>query len=285
MKDNPYWISERWQNVETRYLVKSVLHEEKTDFQSLQLVDTYEYGRMLLLDGIVQTTEKDEFVYHEMMVHVPMVTHPQPVSVLIIGGGDGGILREVLRYSSVAKATMVEIDAHVIELCREYLPGINNGAFNDPRTDLVISDGAAYIKQTAETFDVVIVDSPDPIGPARVLFSEGFYADIRRIMNPGGIMVRQTGSIYMQADEQREAYELLRKIFVHAAFYVYAVPTYVGGLFSSIFCSDSIDPLGINIEDVRERFDPESIETRYYNPGLHVGAFHVPLLLGKIYNG
>jgi len=284
MKEDSHWINERWQNVDTFYRIKSVLHEEKTDFQHLQLVDSYEYGTMLLLDGIVQTTEKDEFIYHEMMVHVPMISHPEPTKVLIIGGGDGGILREVLKYPSVEKATMVEIDPHVIELCRKFLPGINGGAFEDGRTDLVISDGAAYVRQTNEKFDVVIVDSPDPVGPAKILFSQQFYNDIHRVINPEGIMVRQTGSLQMQAHEQRESYDLLKRIFAHAAFYVYTVPTYVGGLFSSIFCADSVDPILRPAGNIQEKFDRMAIETRYYNAGIHTGAFNIPQFLRKIYN-
>lgn len=270
------WVTEKWTNVETRYRVKSLLYEEKTGFQHLMLVDSCEYGRMLLLDGIVQTTEKDEFIYHEMMVHVPMLSHPDPRKVLIIGGGDGGILRETLRYRSVEKAVLVEIDPRVIDLSREYLPGIGRNAFEDQRAEIVIADGAAYVRETKERFDVVIVDSSDPIGPAVILFSEEFYSNIQRVMNPSGIMVCQTGSIHMQASEQRDSYHLLKKIFCHAAPYVYAVPTYTGGLFSSMFCSDVIDPKGLNRDTLQKRLSANPVEVLYYNPGIHVGAFYIP---------
>lgn len=270
------WVTEKWANVETRYRIKSVLHEEKTGFQHLLLADSCEYGRMLLLDGIVQTTEKDEFIYHEMMVHVPMLSHPAPRKVLIIGGGDGGILRETLRYRSVEKVALVEIDPRVIDLSRQYLPGISKNAFDDRRAEVIIADGAAYVRETKERFDVVIVDSSDPIGPAVILFSEEFYSNILGIMNPSGIMVRQTGSIHMQAPEQRESFQLLKKIFRHAALYVYAVPTYTGGLFSSIFCSDVINPTELVQDTLQERLSGNPIETLYYNPGIHLGAFSIP---------
>jgi spermidine synthase len=276
MSNGDVWVSEKWHNVETRYSVRSILYDEKSNFQHVQIVDTHQYGKMLILDGIVQTTEKDEFVYHEMMVHVPMLSHSEPLSVLIVGGGDGGILREVLRYESVKKVVMVEIDSNVINLCREYLPSINDGAFENKRTSLLISDGAAYVQETHEKFDVVIVDSPDPIGPARVLFSNQFYKDIHGIMNPNAILVRQTGSIHMQAGEQKEAYDILKNIFSNVDLYVFAVPTYVGGLFSAMFCSDGIDPMDADIEILNQKKEKNNIQPLYYNPWIHKGAFHVP---------
>lgn len=279
MKADSTWISEKWQNVETRYRVKALLRDQDTGFQHLQIVETFEYGKMLLLDGIVQATERDEFIYHEMMVHVPMLSHPDPRKVLIIGGGDGGILREVLKYSAIERCTIVEIDPMVIELCKEHLPDLSRGAFDDPRTDLIITDGAVFVMETDETFDVIIVDSPDPIGPANVLFSEEFYLHVRNVMNTQGIMVRQTGSIHMQAEEQETAYGLLNGLFSHTAFYVYSVPTYVGGLFSTLFCSENINPLETDYRLLHEKLSKNSIAPMYYNPGIHIGAFHIPRIL------
>lgn len=276
MNNEQVWVSEKWQNLETRYSVKTVLFDEKSDLQHVQIVDTHQYGNMLLIDGIVQTTRKDEFIYHEMMVHVPMLSHAEPENVLIIGGGDGGILREVLRYGSVKRVVMVEIDSRVIDLCTEYLPSISAGAFEDERTDLVIADGAAYVKETEEKFDVVIVDSPDPMGPARVLFTTQFYQDIKRIMNPEGILVRQTGSTQLQPDEQKEAYNVLKNIFPNVALYVFAIPTYVGGFFSAMFCSEKVDAMDVDIKDLKQKFEKNNLSTRYYNPGLHKGAFYIP---------
>lgn len=276
MTEEQKWASEKWKNVEIRYGVKEILYEDGSEFQHTQVVDTYQYGRMLLLDGIVQTTEKDEFIYHEMMVHVPMLSHPNPEKILIIGGGDGGILREVLRYKSVASATMVEIDPGVIDLCKKYMPMINNGAFEDSRTNLIISDGAGFVKETEEKYNVVIVDSCDPIGPATVLFSKDFYSDIYGLLAPDGIMVCQTGSLHMQPDEQVETHSLLSGIYGFAYPYVFAVPTYIGGLFSAMFCSDRIDPNKIDIRVLEKRAANNNIKTGYYNPGMHIGAFHIP---------
>lgn len=270
------WVSEKWEDVETRYKIKSILFEEKSEYQHAQIVDSCTYGRMLLLDGIVQTTEKDEFIYHEMMVHVPMMSHPNPEKVLIIGGGDGGILRETLKYKSVISATMVEIDSKVVDLCSEYMPSLNDGAFKEKRAKLVYEDGAVFVKDTDEKFDVIIIDSPDPIGPARVLFSQAFYLNISGLMNSGGIMVRQTGSVHMQEDEQKEAYGVLNKIFGNTEAYVFAVPTYVGGFFSAMFCSDFINPHDTGMKTLEEKVSSQKIVTKYYNAGIHIGAFHIP---------
>jgi spermidine synthase len=276
MTDEQQWVTEKWQNVEIRYSIRSVLYEDNSEFQHTLIVDSDKYGRMLLLDGIVQTTEKDEFIYHEMMVHVPMLSHPDPERVLIIGGGDGGILREVLRYESVTVATMVEIDPGVVELCKKYLPTINNGAFEDSRTNLIISDGAAFVEEADDKFDLIIVDSCDPVGPATVLFSKAFYSNIHKRLDKEGIMVCQTGSLHMQVNEQVETHALLSDIYGYAAPYVFAVPTYIGGLFSAMFCSDNIDPCKTGIDMLEEKTAINNLKTRYYNPGMHIGAFHVP---------
>jgi spermidine synthase len=283
MKEHNEWVSEKWENVEVRYRVRKILQELKTDFQHMMLLDTYEYGKMLLLDGIVQTTEKDEFIYHEMMTHVPLLSHPNPQKVLIIGGGDGGVLREVLRHDNVKKAAIVEIDPEVISFCNEHLPLMSNGAFDDGRTDLIIADGAAHIRKTDERYDIIIVDSTDPAGPAQILFSEQFYRDIYHALSPGGIMVRQTGSTQIQAEEQRQAYGLLKDIFHYNSFYLYPVPTYVGGFFSTIFCSDTIDPKTIDSKNITERFNLNKLRTKYYSPEIHCGAFHIPTFLEENY--
>jgi spermidine synthase len=276
MTEEQQWVTEKWQDVETRYRIQSVLYENDSGFQHTRIVESKLYGRMLLLDGIVQATEKDEFIYHEMMVHVPLLSHLNPENVLIIGGGDGGILREVLRHSSVRMATMVEIDSGVIDLCKEYMPMINRGAFEDNRANIVISDGAVFVKGTDEKYDVVIVDSCDPVGPATVLFSKAFYSDIHDLLTPDGIMVCQTGSIHMQPDEQKEAYKLLSGIYSFTSPYVFTLPTYIGGLFSAMFCSEKIDPSRVDIGMLEKKLAINNIKTRYYNPGMHIGAFHVP---------
>jgi spermidine synthase len=163
-------VNENLENVQIRYRIKKVIKEVQTEFQHIQLVDSFQCGKMLLLDSIVQTTEKDEFIYHEMMSHVPLFSHSSPKRVLIIGGGDGGTLREVLKHDGVEKVTLVEIDPLVIDFCKEHLPSISQGAFENARTELIIADGAAYLENTSDQYDIIIVDSTDPISPAQILF-------------------------------------------------------------------------------------------------------------------
>lgn len=271
------WVKEHlYEDLKTEYLVDEVLFEMATEFQSLRIVQSRRFGRMLLLDDVVQTTEKDEFAYHEMMTHVPMVVHPEPKNVLIIGGGDGGILREVLRHPSVKRAVMVEIDQAVIDLSKKYLPTISAGAFDDPRAEVVIADGAEYIQTASQKFDVVIVDSPDPIGPAKVLFTQAFYAGIRGLLADQGVMVRQTGSTIMQPDEQKEAYQVLSGIYPINRPYYFSVPTYVGGLFSAISASLKIDPLTMEENLIEQKCAALALKTQYYNAGIHYGSFRVP---------
>jgi len=271
------WVKEHlFEDVKTDYLVDDVLFEMQTDFQSLRIVQSRRFGRMLLLDDVVQTTEKDEFAYHEMMTHVPMLAHVDAQRVLIIGGGDGGILREVLKHPGVKRAVMVEIDQAVIDLSKQYLPTISDGAFDDPRAEIVIADGAQYVQSTTERFDVVIVDSPDPIGPAKVLFTQAFYTGIRALQTEQGIMVRQTGSTIMQPEEQQDALRVLSGIYPINRPYIFSVPTYVGGLFSAIFASLNIDPLTMEENLIEQKCAALALETRYHNAGIQHACFRVP---------
>ena len=243
------WIEEKWDSCgfAARYEVTNRLDHETTPFQQLELVETKLYGRMLLLDGFVQTTEREEFVYHEMMVHVPMLAHGAAERVLIIGGGDGGILREVVRYGTVKRIVQVEIDRRVIDFCRQVLPTLSDGAFDDPRLELVIADGAAYAKTAEEKFDVIIVDSCDPVGPAEVLFQRDFYANLRGCLAKGGLLTQQTGSSILQPNELPQAAGFAREFFPFATGYTYAAPGYLPGLFTSLIAGD-LDPTVIDLE-------------------------------------
>ncbi len=277
MTEPSRWVVESWEcGFSGGYEILSELQGEETPFQNMQLVQSKMFGKMLLLDGKVQATEKDEFIYHEMMTHVPMVSHGSPRRVLIIGGGDGGILREVLRYSSVEQAVMVEIDQRVIDFSSKYLPTISDGAFDDPRTRLVIADGAQYVATTQERFDVVIVDSSDPIGPATVLFTSEFYRNIANILSADGIMSRQSGSSWSQPEELAEAYKLVSGMFEHTGAYVFTLPTYIGGLFTSLLCSKGADPAGLDMNELSIRARHLQGVTRYYNPGVHFGSLQLP---------
>lgn len=258
------------------FTIEKVLFEIKTEHQHLQIIDTPFMGRVMLLDGVVQTTERDEFIYHEMMVHVPLFAHPNPKRVLIIGGGDGGILREVLKHKNVEHVTQVEIDGSVIDMCKEYFPNHSAGAYDDPRATIVIADGKEFVAQCQDTFDVIIADSTDPIGPAEVLFTADFYKDEKTCLNPGGIMVAQNGVPFMQGQEVTNTFQRLSKLYRDASFYVSPVPTYIGGLMALAWASDDASLRKQSAEVIQQRIDRAGFPTRFYNADVHVAAFALP---------
>ena len=252
------------------FTVKNVLYTGKSSFQTIEIIRNKDYGRVLLLDGLVQTTERDEFYYHEMLVHPAMSSHPKPEHVLIVGGGDGGALREVLKHP-VKKAWMVEIDGQVIEACRTHFPWLQD-AFKDPRAELVVADGKVFIDATPEMFDVIIIDSSDPVGPSVVLHEEAFYRKLKSRLKPGGVVAAQAGSLMLhQASHVRKSV-FLRKIFRHPDLYLGPVPTYPVGMWCYNFLSDRIDPLA-----VRRLKIPKGL--RFYNPDIHRAAFALPNFL------
>jgi len=264
-----------------RFRMTKVIHQEKTAFQDLIIFETPAFGKVLALDGVVQTTDGDEFIYHEMIAHVPMLAHGNAKRVLIVGGGDGGVMREVLRHP-VVRAVMVEIDGGVVEACKAHMPNIGAGAFDDPRSELLIADGIKFAAATEESFDVIIVDSTDPVGPGEVLFTDAFYADCKRIMNPGAILITQSGVPYLQGKEVTNGYKRLKPHFADVSFFVIAVPTYAGGFMTLGWASD--DPrLRAQCEiDIAERFAALDLRTRYYTPEVHVAAFALPPFISRL---
>ncbi len=265
-----------------RLAMDRVLYREKTDLQDLVIFENPRFGRVLALDGVVQTTEGDEFIYHEMLAHTPTLAHGTVSRVLIIGGGDGGMAREVLRHTSVKHLTMVEIDRGVVDMSREHLPSLSAGAFDDPRLDLVITDGAKFVHETEDRWDVIIVDSTDPIGPGEVLFRQAFYEGCRRCLTPGGIVVTQNGVPFVQGDEVRNSWNRLGAVFQDVWFYVAPVPTYQGGFMAFGWASDNKDLRPGDAGLLRDRYAASGIETRYYTPEVHVGAFALPGYILKL---
>lgn len=258
------------------FRIDEMLYESKTDHQHLLIFHNSVFGRVLVLDGVVQTTERDEFIYHEMLTHVPVLAHGGVSRVLIIGGGDGGMLREVIRHRNITHVTQVEIDAQVIELCRTYLPNHSAGAFDDPRVQIVIDDGLQYTRTTKERFDVIISDSTDPIGPGEALFQEDYYASCKRCLNPGGILVAQNGVVFMQLGEVETTARRLGRHFEDWYFYTAAVPTYVGGAMTFAWATDDRTLRHVDAKTLQKRYTASRIPTRYYNPEIHSGAFALP---------
>ena len=262
-----------------RFLVKHELARVKSDFQDIMIFESHTHGRVMLLDGVVQITERDEFVYQEMLTHVPLLAHGAAKRVLIIGAGDGGVLRRVLQHRHVEKAVMVEIDGEVIRLSKEFLPNIAGDAWNDPRADVIVGDGIDYVRQAqAASFDVVIVDSTDPIGVGEVLFTDEFYQNAARLLSAEGLIVNQCGVPFMQADELRETSERRGKFFADISAYVAAVPTYVGGFMTLGWAAKTKGLRDVPVAEIRRRAEAAGIAglTRYWTPEIHAGAFNLP---------
>lgn len=258
-----------------KFDIEKILFESKTKHQHLIIFENKYFGRVMALDGIVQTTQKDEFIYHEMLTHVPLFTHADPKKVLIVGGGDGGILREVAKHDSINQITMVEIDDTVVELSKAYFPDHSAGTFDDPRLLLLIDDAYHFITQCQTQFDVIIADTTDPMGPGEVLFSESFYAHCHRCLTDNGILVTQNGVCFFQKDEMKQTAQRFRGIFDEIKFYSAAIPTYIGG--NMVFGWGRKNKLtSPSTEILKTRIDTANINTQYYNLAVHQACFALP---------
>lgn len=252
--------------------IETVLYHWRTEFQDVMIFENAVFGKVLALDGVVQLTERDNHIYHEMIAHVPLMAHGAARSVLIIGGGDGGTLKEVLKHP-VERATLVEIDGEVIDLSRRYLPDVSGDAFDDPRARVLVMDGTRYIEQSRESFDVIIIDSTDPMGPGEPLFTPAFYRACRKRLRPGGIMTVQSGAPFFQPKELDMVCGRLAVSFAGVRPYLAPVPTYAGGMLALVAAGESHDALRPPCKILRERFGVLQGRTRYYTPEVHRAAF------------
>ena len=272
-RNNELWLTEySTDNLKLSMRVKSVLHSEKTPYQELLIADTFEYGRTLMLDGAYQLTERDEFTYSEMMAHVPICAHPDPKNVMIIGGGDGAIMREVLKHECVKKCTLIDIDERVIESSKKYLP-FAGCSFDDVRADVKCMDAMKYIRETDERYDVVIVDSTDPVDFAAGLFQSGFYEDLKRVMTDSAMLSELTESPFTDTDIMIQAIREMRKVFPCVRMYWGVVPTYPSGMWTYGLASmreSSFEPL--------RTVKP----TRYYTSDIHRASFVLPPFLEEL---
>lgn len=267
------------------FSIEEVYFESKSEHQHIIIFHNSKFGRIMALDGVIQTTEKDEFIYHEMLTHVPIFAHGAVKDVLIIGGGDGGMLREVLRHQDVARATMVEIDQAVVDMCTKFLPNHSKGAFNDPRLNLVIADGADFVRKSKDRFDVIIVDSTDPIGPGEVLFRLDFYEACHGLLRQGGVLVTQNGVVFFQPDEVRNTTRCFSRIFRDYSFFTASVPTYVGGDMAFGWGTDDERLRKTPLETLQARYDAAGFKTRYYTPAIHQAGFALPAYIGELVSG
>lgn len=269
------WYTEQHtENVRFSIKVERELYSEQTEFQRIDILESKEFGRFFTLDGLMMVTEKDEFIYHDMIVHVPMATNPNIKSVLVIGAGDGGTVRELTKYDHIENIDMVEIDKRVVEVCKEYLPQ-TACRFGDKRVNLFFEDGLKFVRNKENEYDLIIVDSTDPFGPGEGLFTKEFYGNCYKALKEDGILVNQHESPYYEsyAKAMQDAHEKIYGLFKVHRVYQAHIPTYPSGHWLFGFASKKYDP----INDLNaDAWNELAIKTKYYNTDLHVGCFALP---------
>jgi len=271
------WFTENevmWPGQAMSLKVDEVLYEGRSDFQDVLVFKSSTYGTVLVLDGVIQVTERDEFAYQEMITHLPMFSHPSPKSVLVVGGGDGGVLREICKHSCVETITMCEIDPLVCDVSKKYLANSTATAFDDPRVTLVHADAAEYVKGKTNAYDVVIVDSSDPVGPAETLFTSSFYAGLQAAMRPGGIMCNQGECIWLHLPLIADCLKACQKVFPSVDYAYTTIPTYPSGQIGFLLCSSSPDT--VLRQSAREPSAAMLAQLKYYSPAVHAAAFILP---------
>uniref|UniRef100_A0A8D8T313 Spermidine synthase n=1 Tax=Cacopsylla melanoneura TaxID=428564 RepID=A0A8D8T313_9HEMI len=272
------WFSELsplWPGVSLSLEVEEVLHSEQSEYQKINVLKTKEFGTALILDGVIQCTEFDEFAYSEMIAFLPLCSHPDPKSVLIVGGGDGGVVREVLKHPSVQSAYLVEIDARVMEVSRQYLPNMAVG-LNHPRLKVHVGDGFKFMQEHEKEFDVIITDSSDPVGPAESLFQASYFDLMSRALRPGGIVCSQAGTLWYSLQCVSSTLQHCRSVFKSSAYAAASVPTYPSGQIGFVLGSLNKDT---NFQTPLRTFSPSELETmklRYYSKEIHTAAFTLP---------
>ena len=249
--------------------ITELRHHERSEYQDIKVYDTVGHGRLLLLDDMVMLTELDEFVYHELITHIPLCVHPAPREVLVIGGGDGGTVREVLKHPGVERVVLCEIDERVTRVCQQWIPSVAGG-LDDPRVELVFSDAIDYVRTHSASFDAALVDSSEPIGAAAGLFEGSFFADLRRSLRPGGVISAQTESPFYAADTVRSVFNELRGVFGEVHGYIASIPTYPSGCWTFALASDDRSP-----QQLDER-RAATLRCNYFNPGIARATFALP---------
>ncbi len=258
---------------------KDVLFSKQSPFQKVEIIDTDStLGKILTLDDLMMTTEGDEFHYHEMIAHIPMMHHKAPRSVLVIGGGDGGTVREVLKHDTVEKVVLCEIDGMVIEACKKYLPTIAC-ELDNPKCEILVQDAIEYIKDKKKIFDIILIDSTDPMGPGEGLFTEEFYTNVKEALKEGGIMCAQSESPFVNKEEIKKMYNLLKKVFPICSTFTSNIPTYPGGYWAWAFCSENIKPLSYWNE---RRGEAITKTCKIYNHDYHNARFALPNYLKEL---
>lgn len=276
------WFSEicsMWPGIALSLEIEQVLYRQKSQFQLIEVFQTKNHGKMLALDGIIQLTQSDEFAYHEMMTHLPLFAHPGPENILVIGGGDGGVLREVCKHRTIQNIDFCELDKAVINVSKTYFPDLAEG-FDDPRVSVIIADGSTFVAEQKQQYDVIIVDSPDPVGAAEALFGAPFYQNLKEALKPGGIVAAQGESFFMHPACVVDLVKMVRSLFPVCRYAYFLVPTYPGGNIG--VCMGSLGP-EIS-KPARLMPDGFQEQLKYYTPDLHEASFVLPRFATKMFS-
>lgn len=281
-KINDGWFSEicpMWPGISLSLEIEKVLYSKKSKFQQIDLFLTKNHGKMLVLDGIIQLTESDEFAYQEMLAHVPLFAHPNPENILVIGGGDGGILREIGRHECVKNIDFCEIDEEVIKVSKQFLPDLACG-FDDPRVNIMIADGSAYVQKQKNKYDIIIVDSSDPIGPGEALFEKPFYEGLKGALRQNGLIATQGESFFLHKECVVNLVKITKELFPVQAYSYFLVPTYPGGHIG--ICLGSLGP-GLT-KPARKMPEEIQKQLKYYSPQIHEASFVMPYFAKKMFD-
>lgn len=270
------WFIEHYRDISAVGIrTTALVHAEKSAYQSIAVYETAGHGRLLTIDDMVMLTELDEFVYHDLLAHVPLCVHEHPREVLVVGGGDGGTVREVLEHESVEHVVLCEIDERVTRVCQAHIPSVA-GALDDPRVELVFADAAAYVTSQRGRFDVILVDSTEPVGPATALFGEEFFRDLSAALRPGGVIASQAESPFYAPEVVRELFGTVRRVFAQVHGYFGVIPTYPGGGWVFCLASDTRGPGDVDLERAA------ALGCRYYSPKIATGAFALPPFIARL---
>ena len=278
------WINETLHHeFRSGFFAEKILVDKKTPFQHLIIIENRLFGRIMLIDNVVQTTEADEYIYHESISHLPIFFHGGIERVLIIGGGDGGTAEEVLKHTEIKHVTLVEIDSIIIEASRTYLKSICKDAFEDERLNLVIGNAKTYVENYyGPKYDLIIVDSSDPIGPAKELFSESFYIDCKKCLNNEGVLVTQNGVPFFQGKELSSTLKIFNNLFSDASCFIATIPTYVGGPMAFGWGTDNLDIRKTSSNRILNRFKNSKLKLKHYNTEWHNTAFALPEYIARL---
>ncbi len=275
------WLEKLHSNIGQFIKIDKIIYKKKTKYQKICIVNNKKLGNILILDNIIQTTEFDEFIYHEMICLIPIFSHPKPQKILIIGGGDGGCLKQIIKFKQIKFITLVEIDKKIISCSKKYLFKIHKNSFNDIRTKIIHDDGIKFLKQNNKKFDLIIIDGTDPIGPGKKLFTKKFYYNCQKSLSENGIIVTQSGTI-LQIEQTIKNLKKIKKIFKHTGLYQSSIPTYYGGNMFFMWASQKINLKKINKNELSNKIN--LYKFKYYNLIIHINSFALPQFIIKKIN-